>query len=126
MAIPVFPATLPKLVMTNYSYKPTNNLIRTQMETGPAKQRRRFVNVPTEISAEWIFTRAELGIFEKFWKEQLYDGAGWFKLKVVNGAGESECNARFTEPYSASASVREFMWKVNGKVEVMGLPVVPA
>lgn len=126
MATPVFPATLPKLVMTNYSYKPVNNLIRTNMEAGPAKTRRRFVNVPTEISAEWIFTRAELGIFEKFWKEQLYDGAAWFKIKVVNGAGETECNARFTEPYSASTAVREFMWKVDAKIEVMGMPVVPA
>lgn len=122
MATPIFPATLPNVIMSDYGYTPGNNLIRTEMETGPAKVRRRFVSVPTKVNGTWKFTRDELKVFESFFHNQLFDGAAWFKIKLVNGTGETECTARFEAPYEATTLAREHLWQVRARMEVFGLP----
>lgn len=122
MTTPLFPEALPNVIMGDYSYKQANNLIRTEMESGPAKVRRRFVSVPTDVNVSWKFSRAELAIFENFFRNTIYDGATWFQIKLVNGAGETLCTARFKEAYDASTDAKEHSWVVRGKLEVFGLP----
>lgn len=124
MTTPVFPSTLPKASMQGYAYTPGSNLIRTDMEVGAAKVRRRFVSVPTDVSATWTFTLAELGTFEKFFREQLFDGAAWFQIPVVNGAGETLCTARFKQAYQAETQAREDVWRVSATLEVMNMPTI--
>ena len=52
MSTPNFPATLPGMSMRNYSLKPVNNVIRTEMESGPARTRRRYISVPTDVTVQ--------------------------------------------------------------------------
>ena len=119
MSTPNFPATLPGMSMRNYSLKPTNNIIRTEMEAGPARTRRRYISAPTEVTVQWRFSLDELEIFQTFYRDTIFDGAGWFNIKVVDGRGEGTYLARFREPYQATTEAREYLWTVNATLEVM-------
>lgn len=119
MTTPVFPAALPKPSMQSYGYTPGNNLLRTEMDTGAARVRRRFIAVPTEVSVQWSFTQAEFATFEAFYRNGIYDGAAWFTMPIVKGDGEVMRLARFKEPYKAATEAREHLWSVTATLEVM-------
>ena len=119
MTTPTFPTTLPKPSMSQYSLTPVNNTIRTEMEAGPARTRRRYISVPTDVSVTWTLTRAELASFQTFYREAIYDGAGWFLMPVVMGDGEALRTARFKEPYRAETVANEHAWRVSATLEVM-------
>lgn len=119
MTTPVFPVTLPKPSMRQYSLTPVNNVLRTEMESGPARTRRRYISVPTDVSVVWTLTRAELEAFQTFYREAIYDGAGWFLMPVVMGDGEALRKSRFKQPYEAATVANEHVWRVTATLEVM-------
>lgn len=119
MSTPVFPVTLPKPSMRQYSLTPVNNVIRTEMESGPARTRRRYISVPTDVSVVWTLTRAELEAFQSFYREAIYDGAGWFLMPVVMGDGEALRKSRFKQPYEAATVANEHVWRVTATLEVL-------
>ena len=92
------------------------------MDTGLARHRPRFIAVPTEYSVKWKLTRPQLAIFEKFFDEELFSGAGWFTIKLVNGVGESLYTARFKEAFTVQTIAKEFMWEVTATLEAVGRP----
>ena len=118
-----FPTTLPGVQMTNYGFKPGNSMIRTEMDTGLARQRRRYVASPTEFMVSWDFDMKQLGIFEKFYQNDCQAGSAWFNINLVNGVGQTSYVARFVEPYNAQTTGREFLWNVKAKLEVIGRPL---
>lgn len=124
MTTPVFPASLPGVSLVNFGYQPGSNVLRADMETGPAKVRRRFMSVPTNVAATWTFTQLELAVFEQFCREQLFDGVAWFQVPITNGVGETMCTARFHEPYRAETLGREDAWRVTAQLEVMNMPTI--
>lgn len=123
MPTPTFPTTLPNVSMTGYGFQPGKSTIRTEMETGLARVRRRFIGAPTEVKVMWKLSREELGIFEKFYEEDAQAGAAWFYINLVNGTGESQYLARFKEEYSAMAAHREHSWEVSATLEVQSRPL---
>lgn len=125
MAIPAFPTTIPKVLMSDYSYKGGDGIVRTDMDTGLARQRKRFVGRPTKFNVQWTFSRKELGIFEKFFETDLFGGVGWFTIKLVNGVGETVYTARFVDGYEAKTQANEHIWTVTGVLEAVGRPVLP-
>jgi hypothetical protein len=124
MTTPTFPTTLPNVLMTDYGYQPVDNRIRTEMEGGLPRMRRRFMSNPVDFDVRWKFSMTELGIFEKFYREDLMSGVAWFNIKLVNGAGETTYLARFKEPYSVKPEAREHYWSVAAKLETIESPVV--
>jgi hypothetical protein len=118
-----FPETLPNVRMSDYGFKPGNANLRTDMEAGLARVRRRFLSVPSEMQVSWELTPEELGIFEKFYDTDTFGGSAWFNIKLVNGAGETTYSARFKEPYSAKTTAREYMWMVSATLEVLSRPL---
>lgn len=123
MAIPVFPTNIPKVFMGEYSYKPDDNVVRTEMEAGLARQRRRSLFRTVKFNVKWIFSRAELAIFEKFYSEEIYDGVAWFTIKLVNGTGESDYKARFVGGVDTKTAANEHIWEVTGVLETVGMPI---
>jgi hypothetical protein len=121
MSTPTFPTTLPKPSMRQYSLTPVNNLLRTEMESGPARTRRRYISVPIDVRVVWHLTLAELAAFQAFYRDAIYDGAGWFLMPVVMGDGEAQRKARFKEPYQADTVANEHCWRVTATLEVMEL-----
>jgi hypothetical protein len=125
MPTPVWPATLPKPSMPDYSIKFGKAVIRTEVESGPARQRRRYTQVPSIISVRFDMTIEQFGIFEKFWEEELLDGERWFQIPLVNGVGETTYEARFVadDTPEAMAVAMGRGWVVKSKLEVDTRPL---
>lgn len=126
MATKVFPNALPKVYTGSYSFNPQSGVVRTEMDSGYARVRRRASQTPTEISVSWLFTEEEFGIFERFFDVDLHGGVAWFEIELYNGAGESTFVARFKEPYAAKSIVKAKMWEVSAKLESMARPLISA
>lgn len=65
MTIPTWPGTLPQLVERGFTENVGMNILRTPMDAGPAKQRRRSVR-PTTLAVSFMMTTAEVTIFNTF------------------------------------------------------------
>lgn len=97
--MPVYPASLEFCYIGgSYSEQPVDGVLRTQMDAGPDKTRRRFTAVPTNISftLPWM-TRAEYATFKTFFDVDLKGGALSFTAThpITNASG----NFRFVAPY---------------------------
>lgn len=71
-----WPATLPQEpIPDSLKETPPNLLIRTEMDAGPAKVRKRFSAGVRLFEAEYMFTQTEMAIWEVFYENQIGNGA---------------------------------------------------
>ena len=103
--------------MSGYSATPDAGFIRTDMDVGAARQRRRYTAQPTRIQASWVFTTAQMAAFKTFFETDLDVGTGWFTMIVDAGAGKVSKDCRFTQPYQASL-LSKVLWSVSAPLEV--------
>lgn len=71
MAALLWPSTLPQVPQKGFQETVGVNIIRSQTDAGPAKQRRRG-SKPTELSLSFIMTTAQTQILEEFVKDSIY------------------------------------------------------
>ncbi len=55
-----------------------DNVLRTKMEQGPPKLRRRGTDAPAKIAAQFLLDTAQCGVLENFYAETLSGGAQRF------------------------------------------------
>lgn len=65
---------------SGYGAQPGDNVLRTPMDVGPAKVRRRTTSAPSIITGAAYMTREQAQRFEAFWRDTLKDGALSFTL----------------------------------------------
>ncbi len=123
--MPTWPATLPRPTVETYALKPVDPVSRTQFEAGNSRSRRRFQTAPTIIPVRWVFTEAEMAVFEAWHKYEALDGAAWFDTDLANGLGISSHNAKFEEMWDASARAG-LNFIVTAKLRVSARPVMTA
>ena len=73
-------------LLTPYTLKRTVNLLRTQMASGRARQRRISQSVPTIMTAEWVMPNRYRNDFIGFVDYGLFGGAVSFVMPVKVGA----------------------------------------
>ena len=118
MAVPAWHVDLPQeLFVAGYSGTFPNVTIKSDMDAGPAKVRRRFTAGVEPVSGTMIMTAAQLATFDTFYNTTLLGGSlrfSWTKPPVHTVA----CEMRFTEVPSWT--------KVEGEYEVsLSLEVLP-
>lgn len=106
MAVTVaWPDTLPLPTFEGYGIEPQDSILRTEMESGPARQRRRYTQTPTRIPARWRFTAWEFALFESWFKYKAKEGGEYFSINLLGGLGMVSHEARFvgrgSSPYRA-------------------------
>lgn len=120
-----YPAGLPKVTVNGYSIRRRPNIIRTEMESGFPRMRRRSTSVLTDVTVNWKLKLSEFAIFEKWYAEDLKDGVSWFEIVLFNGMGESTVVARFNgTPYDAKPEALGMYWNVSATIEVQSLPLL--
>ena len=117
-----YPSALPPANIQGFTLTPQQNIIRTDMESGPARQRRRFTREPTIATVSWLFTIEEMSIFEYWFDNIAEHGAAWFSVQIISGKGVQSVNARFTEPWNAAA--RPGYFTVSAKLEIENIPTI--
>jgi hypothetical protein len=82
----VWPAALPQsFEIDGYSIQPSDNVIREQMEVGPAKTRRRASVSTVQVSAELKLSETQRGYFDGFYKNVLFHGTNAFRMRDPGG-----------------------------------------
>jgi hypothetical protein len=120
MAITDYPKGLPLPLRDGYAFKPVNNISRTDMQSGRARQRVEFENVPDMLNLRWTLTEIESRLFGA-WARSVV-GAGWFKMTILTPEGFDEVDMRFTERVDGPALIGKFHWNWSATVEIRNMP----
>lgn len=95
MATITWPLTLPQsFLIDGFVDQGPDNILRSQMETGPHKTRRRYTAAITAIAGDMIMTVAEYAIFKDFFRSSIQDGALAFNMPDDVDGGTMEVKFR--------------------------------
>lgn len=123
MTLPVYPEGLPCPLRESYAFTPVNNIRRTPMDSGRARQRIEFRNVPTMVNLSWVMTELQARLFEA-WSAQVA-GAGWLEMELLTPLGFETTEVRFTETPVGGELTGKFLWKYHVVCEVRNRPLFP-
>ena len=119
------PEGLPRGRHSGRTYQLVSPLLRSEMTSGRAMQRRKFTSVPQAASINWFFTDAEGQAFEAWWREQLVDGAKWFECPLDTPVGYGDYTCRFTGVYTGPSRIGPDLWGYSGELELRERAVPP-
>lgn len=116
-----WPTTLPRPLSSGYGLKPVDATVRTDMEGGAARARRRTFARNDKVSVAWLMTDAQLAVFRSWFDNAstgAAGGAAWFTTSLALGStGSVSVEARFTGPWQLSHLGR-LKWSVTAELEV--------
>lgn len=121
-----YPSGLPRGRHSGRTYQLVSPLLRSNLVSGRAMQRRRFTGVPQGANINWIFNDAQGQAFEAWWRDQLVDGARWFECPLDTPLGYLEFTCRFTDVYSGPDRVGPNLWAYSAELELRDRAVPPA
>lgn len=113
--IPIYPVGLPCPLREGYGFTPVNNIVRTDMQSGRARQRVDFPATPDTIQLRWIFNSAEASLFQA-WAAQVV-GAGWFEIELLTPLGFEVEEVRFMETPVGGELTGKFSWRFQVNCE---------
>lgn len=122
MAIPAYPEGLPCPLRENYGFTPVNNIRRTPMDSGRARQRIEFPNAPATVALQWIMNPQQAMLFEA-WAAQVV-GAGWFSMTLLTPLGFDTHEVRFTEVPVGGELTGKFLWRYRVTCELRNRPLL--
>lgn len=117
---------LPLPLQDGYGFKPVSPLLRTQLASGRARQRRQYTSTPTQASVTWMFTTdAQAQLFEAWYRDIISDGAAWFLMRLQTPRGVDSYKCRFTDIYDGPILVAPIYWRFSATLELWERPLLP-
>lgn len=114
-----YPKELPLPLREGYGMQTVSPLQRTQMDSGRARQRRRFTSVPTIVSVSWTMSDPEAALFESWFRHTIMDGAAWFECPLQTPyGGLDHYTARFTDIYEGPNLLGLSSWRFSAEIEL--------
>lgn len=123
MAIPVYPEGLPCPLREDYGLEPTNNIRRTPMDSGRARQRIEFPTAPDTVRLQWIMSGPQALLFTS-WAAQVV-GAGWFMMPLLTPMGHNDHEVRFTTVPVGGQLTGKALWRYRVVCELRNRPLLP-
>ena len=120
-----FPSSLPLPTIEGYGITPGEAILRTDMEAGPARQRRRFTQVPSKITVRWVMLPEQFALFEAWYKFYAKEGGEWFEITLLGGLGLLTQEARFTRQFEAIPKLGG-NWQITSELEIRERPTLTA
>lgn len=114
-----YPSLLPPIGRDQITLKPIDTVLRTDMDNGLSRARRRYRSAPTVYQVAWTFTLAQFAIFEGWFDAVISGGAAWFEIDLPDHNGISTLQARFLEAPSTARRGAQ-AWNVSGQLLVTG------
>lgn len=113
-----YPSQLRPPLRENYSVQHVSPLLRTQMQSGRARQRRLFTSVPSMVRVSFHFgSELEAQLFEGFFQHTLKDGAEWFNAPLRTPMGLRNYECRFTDTYGP-LELSGRSWRTSAQLEI--------
>lgn len=125
MAIAEYPSGLPYPLREGYGLKHVSPLMRTEMQSGRARQRRRFTSVPTNVPVTWQCTNEQAQFFETWFQHTLLDGSEWFTCPLKTPMGLKHYEARFTGMYDGPDLIGVSDWLFTAELEIRERQTLP-
>ena len=118
------PDGIPLPLREGYGFAPVSPIKRTPMSSGRARQRRRFLSVPTYPSVTWLCNAEQAQLFEG-WVKWAIGYAGWFMCPLKTPLGLAPAKVRFTEDlYQGPELVGVNHWRFTTTLEAYEMLVV--
>ena len=115
---------LPMPVQEGYGLKPVSPLLRTELTSGRARQRRRYTSTPTQAQVTWLFLEAEAQLFETWFRDTITDGADWFNSKLRSPLGVESYVCRFVDIYDGPIITGGKYWQFTATLELWERPIL--
>ena len=113
-----WPSTLPAPSIAGYALNPVDPVIRTEMEAGAPRARRRTTARNDRINVSWKFTDAEMATFRAWFDGEGAGGSAWFYLTLAIGdTGTESVETRFAGIWQAGL-LPGMNWQVSATLEV--------
>jgi hypothetical protein len=119
-----YPQGLPYPLRDGLSLQTVDPALRTQMQSGFARQRRQYTSTPTMSSVSWQLTEQQAVLFEAFFEEVLVSGSLWFECPMKTPMGAREYIARFAGMYSGPVLVPHNRWRISATLELRERPIL--
>jgi len=112
-----WPATVPTSVIHgSFRESPPDNTLRSPMDVGPDKVRRRSTSEPRPLGWDSQMTTAQVATFDTFYNTTLVSGTLTFNFPHPRTTVSSEM--RYTQPPQYTP-VGDGQWMVSMQVEIM-------
>jgi len=116
-----WPDTLPNPTASGYQINPGDQTVRTDMEVGSPRVRRRTTARNDRVAASWVLTEAQLDTFRDWFDDAetgIAGGSAWFNVDLAVGTGSRQAvvEARFVGPCTFAADSQ--YWRVQATLEV--------
>lgn len=115
---------LPLPLREGYAFQAVSPMLRSEMQSGRARQRRKFTSVPTMASVSWLLSDVQAQTFEGWFEDSLKSGSEWFECPLKTPEGINDYVARFTDIYQGPALVGRSHWKFTAELELRERPIV--
>lgn len=122
--MPQYPSGLPLGLKSGRSYQVVSPLQRTQLDSGRARQRRKFTSVPVLAEVTWLFKSIESFTFQSWFRDALTDGALWFECPLRTDMGLINADCRFTDIYRGPVFAGPDLWTISATLEIRERPLL--
>ena len=95
-----------------------DNAVRTTMEAGTVRQRRRFTVEALQVKATWELSDVELEVFTAFHKHRINLGNDWFVLPMPSGGGIKDHVVRMVQGKFSQDYQNVGRWRVSATLDV--------
>lgn len=123
-----WPAELPQApLLASYSVKADSGIIRTPMDSGLARQRKRFSTPTSRVPVAWHMNGPQVALFKSWLVHRAANGGAWFNINMRLDDGDREVEARFVADATYKLIGRGWMsgvekWMVSAELEIKDGP----
>ncbi|OED34592.1 hypothetical protein AB832_07140 [Flavobacteriaceae bacterium (ex Bugula neritina AB1)] len=110
-------------LIRGYTMAFIDNVARTKMAGGVARQRRRFTSVPTTVQASFTLVDDMYEFFRAWYVHKINYGADYFLMNLKIGKDCKEQIVRFTKPYTSNL-ISDRHFDVNVTLEILKIHVI--
>ena len=109
MTVAAWPTGIPDTFESSgFAYDSDSGVIRSDMDSGPAKVRRRFTSTPKNMKGTIIMTRAQFQLWEIWFEDVIYHGSLSFTMTDPVNTGT------MTVRLVTGSSSKPYSWTANG------------
>lgn len=117
-----YPAGLPHPLKSSAAYSPENNILRTIMQSGRARQRQLYTSTPTFYKASWILNDVQ-GRLLVAWADQVAK-ADWFEIPLRSDLGLNTETVRLISTISGPVRIGVNLWQYTADIELQYKPLM--
>lgn len=121
-----YPAGLPCFERQGYGLKTVDPQLRSELDSGRSRVRRKFTATPTEVQCSVLMNDSQAQLFEAWWERVLVSGTKYFEAPLKTPMGMQSYTARFMGIYDGPVLVGVSHWRYTFTLELRKRPIIPA